>query len=56
VATRQRRVPKTAMALLCSAIIASASAGCGTSGLGSLPLPAPGIGSGGYLVTPFIRG
>ncbi|MEB3033004.1 MCE family protein [[Mycobacterium] nativiensis] len=39
------------MALLCSAVIASSVVGCGTSGLGSLPLPAPGIGSGGYLIT-----
>lgn len=39
------------MALLCGAVIASSVAGCGTSGLDSLPLPAPGIGSGGYLIT-----
>ncbi|BBZ24947.1 MCE family protein [Mycolicibacter hiberniae] len=39
------------MALLCSAVIASSVAGCGTSGLDSLPLPAPGIGRGGYLIT-----
>ncbi len=37
--------------MLCSAVIASSAAGCGTSGLDSLPLPAPGIGSGGYLIT-----
>ncbi|HET7742221.1 MAG TPA: mammalian cell entry protein, partial [Mycobacterium sp.] len=24
------------------------AAGCGTEGLASLPLPAPGVGSGGY--------
>lgn len=47
----RRRFPTTATAVLCSTVIASSVAGCGTSGLGSLPLPAPGIGSGGYLVT-----
>lgn len=45
-----RRTSRTAAAL-CSAVIAAATAGCGTNGLGSLPLPAPGIGSGGYLLT-----
>lgn len=39
------------MALLCSGVIASSAVGCGTSGLDSLPLPAPGIGNGGYLIT-----
>lgn len=28
-----------------------AAAGCGTEGLASLPLPAPGVGSGGYTLT-----
>lgn len=46
-----RRIPRMAIAVLCSAVIASTTAGCGTNGLGSLPLPAPGIGSGGYLLT-----
>ncbi|ORW19857.1 mammalian cell entry protein [Mycolicibacter nonchromogenicus] len=46
-----RRAPRTAVALLCGAVIASSVAGCGTSGLDSLPLPAPGIGRGGYLIT-----
>ncbi|MGV0625686.1 MCE family protein [Mycolicibacter minnesotensis] len=32
-------------------MVGSSASGCGTSGLGSLPLPAPGIGSGGYLIT-----
>ena len=27
------------------------AAGCGTEGLASLPLPAPGVGSGGYTLT-----
>ncbi len=49
--SRLKRSPRTALALLCSAVIASSAAGCGTSGLDSLPLPAPGIGSGGYLIT-----
>jgi virulence factor Mce-like protein len=35
------------------AIIATAvfSSGCATNGLASLPLPAPGLGSGGYMLT-----
>lgn len=49
--SRWRRAPRTAVALLCGAVIASSVAGCGTSGLDSLPLPAPGIGRGGYLIT-----
>lgn len=36
--------------MLCSAVVAASVAGCSTSGLASLPLPAPGIGSGGYLL------
>lgn len=48
---RKNRTAKAAIALLCSAAIASSTAGCGVSGLDSLPLPAPGIGSGGYLIT-----
>ncbi|WP_046320795.1 MCE family protein [Mycobacterium sp. UM_Kg1] len=49
--SRWRRAPRTAVALLSGAVIASSVAGCGTSGLDSLPLPAPGIGRGGYLIT-----
>lgn len=37
--------------MLCSAMVVSPAVGCGTNGLGSLPLPAPGIGSGGYRIT-----
>ncbi|BBY33818.1 mammalian cell entry protein [Mycolicibacter minnesotensis] len=48
---RRRRVAQSLAALLCSAVVASSVAGCGTSGLDALPLPAPGIGSGGYLLT-----
>lgn len=48
---RRRRVSQSLAALLCSAVVASSVAGCGTSGLDSLPLPAPGIGNGGYLLT-----
>lgn len=33
------------------AAVALTASGCATSGLGSLPLPAPGIGSGGYVIT-----
>jgi virulence factor Mce-like protein len=51
VTRRRRRVSQSIAALLCGAVVASSAAGCGTSGLDSLPLPAPGIGSGGYLLT-----
>lgn len=37
-----------AMAAALSAVMVSA--GCATNGLASLPLPAPGIGGGGYLL------
>ncbi|OBK17171.1 MlaD family protein [Mycobacterium asiaticum] len=33
------------------AAVALVSAGCATNGLASLPLPAPGLGSGGYVLT-----
>ncbi|BDB41494.1 MULTISPECIES: MlaD family protein [Mycobacterium] len=33
------------------AAVAIASSGCATNGLASLPLPAPGLGSGGYTLT-----
>lgn len=46
-----RRIPRRVLAALSALLVASSAAGCGTSGLGSLPLPAPGIGSGGYLLT-----
>lgn len=36
-------------ATVAAAVISTA--GCATGGLGSLPLPAPGVGSGGYLIT-----
>ena len=36
-----------ALAVALSAVLVSS--GCATNGLASLPLPAPGIGSGGYL-------
>lgn len=39
---------RKALAVACSAVMASS--GCATNGLASLPLPAPGIGSGGYLL------
>lgn len=44
-----RRTRTAVLVLVCSTVVAS-SAACG-SGLDSLPLPAPGIGSGGYRVT-----
>ncbi|OHU64946.1 MlaD family protein [Mycobacteroides chelonae] len=42
------RAARIAMATLMTATILS---GCATNGLGDLPLPAPGIGSGGYRLT-----
>ncbi|OCB29014.1 mammalian cell entry protein [Mycobacterium malmoense] len=40
-------VPAIATAM----VTAAATAGCATNGLASLPLPAPGLGSGGYSLT-----
>lgn len=37
-------------AALTASVLTLATAGCGSSGLSSLPLPAPGIGTGGYLI------
>lgn len=42
---------RRATAVVLSAVVAASAAGCATSGLGSLPLPAPGIGTGGYVIT-----
>jgi virulence factor Mce-like protein len=39
---------RSALAMLAAVLITS---GCGTNGLASLPLPAPGLGSGGYTLT-----
>ncbi|GAB3015978.1 MlaD family protein [Mycobacterium bourgelatii] len=39
---------KAAVAIMAAAVF---SAGCATDGLASLPLPAPGLGSGGYMLT-----
>jgi virulence factor Mce-like protein len=39
---------RCALAIATTALITS---GCGTNGLASLPLPAPGLGSGGYTLT-----
>jgi virulence factor Mce-like protein len=39
---------RCALAVATTALITS---GCGTNGLASLPLPAPGLGSGGYTLT-----
>lgn len=39
---------KTTAAIAAAAVITSA---CGTNGLASLPLPAPGMGSGGFVLT-----
>lgn len=43
-----RRTTRTLAIVVTTAMITTA---CATSGLGSLPLPAPGIGTGGYLIT-----
>ena len=40
---------RTSMIAVVTAVLVTA--GCATDGLGSLPLPAPGIGNGGYLIT-----
>jgi phospholipid/cholesterol/gamma-HCH transport system substrate-binding protein len=40
--------PKAAAAMIAAAVVTSA---CATNGLASLPLPAPGLGSGGYTLT-----
>jgi len=42
---------RTTRTLAATAAAATVLGGCATNGLGSLPLPAPGIGSGGYLIT-----
>jgi virulence factor Mce-like protein len=47
-ATTIRTRGKAAAALVAAAI---ATSGCATNGLASLPLPAPGMGSGGYQLT-----
>lgn len=38
-------------AALAMVVVAVVSSGCATNGLASLPLPAPGLGSGGYKLT-----
>ena len=43
------RAARRAAAVAVLAVLSTA--GCANSGLGSLPLPAPGIGSGGYRIT-----
>ena len=42
------RGARAALAMVAAVLITS---GCGTNGLASLPLPAPGLGSGGYTLT-----
>lgn len=49
VATSKVTAVVTAMAT--AIVTAWATAGCATNGLASLPLPAPGLGSGGYSLT-----
>lgn len=44
-----RRLRSVSVATAVSAVIITS--GCASSGLGSLPLPAPGVGSGGYTLT-----
>ena len=39
---------KAAAAIMAAVVVSS---GCSTNGLASLPLPAPGLGSGGYILT-----
>ncbi len=40
---------KSAMAIIAAATVVTS--GCATNGLASLPLPAPGLGAGGYRLT-----
>ncbi|OBI87733.1 MCE family protein [Mycobacterium asiaticum] len=47
-AKRMRVRGKAAAAVAAAAVLSS---GCATNGLASLPLPAPGLGSGGYMLT-----
>jgi virulence factor Mce-like protein len=42
---------KSVLSLIVAACVAASASGCATEGLASLPLPAPGVGSGGYTVT-----
>lgn len=44
------RSGRTVAAAATAALVAVTGSGCATSGLGSLPLPAPGVGSGGYVI------
>ncbi|MGV0660903.1 MlaD family protein, partial [Mycolicibacterium pulveris] len=44
--SRRRRRPIALVMAACLAL-----SGCATEGLASLPLPAPGVGSGGYQLT-----
>lgn len=46
-ATRKRLAAMGTAAMLAATVLS----GCGTNGLGDLPLPAPGVGSGGYHLT-----
>ncbi|MBS9535688.1 MCE family protein [Mycobacterium sp. M1] len=46
--TRRKRLVAAAVT---ATLVAGTGSGCATSGLDSLPLPAPGVGSGGYLIT-----
>lgn len=45
-----RDIRRVVTAAAAAALIGGLTAGCATNGLGSLPLPAPGIGSGGYIL------
>jgi virulence factor Mce-like protein len=44
-------IPPRMAALAIAVATAVVTSGCATNGLGSLPLPAPGLGSGGYKLT-----
>jgi virulence factor Mce-like protein len=44
-------IPPRMTALAIAVVTAVVTSGCATNGLGSLPLPAPGLGSGGYKLT-----
>ncbi|BAX93137.1 MlaD family protein [Mycobacterium shigaense] len=48
ITARGRRAPAVLATVLATVFL---TAGCGTNGLASLPLPAPGLGAGGYTLT-----
>ncbi|MUM17544.1 MCE family protein [Mycobacterium sp. CBMA271] len=50
-ATRKRQIARLTCTASATLVAATVLSGCSTNGLGDLPLPAPGVGSGGYHLT-----